>query len=281
MNVIYILMLMTTSVRCQEVPGFPRKTDANQDLGYANQNFSDLASRNRDKATNTIGPQFCPTGQTLTGAYYNKSGATIGGTCTAVGNVSLSGNNNFSSASTVTISGYNNLEVMIASADFSAVTASTIPITSYWGPTSSTTYHVHSFFRSPGGGNFVKLFFNGDANTGNYVANILNFRWASGNDQNGSSPCRINCSGTNTMDANSWCKMDFKFETPWGGPSTSILASDFSGSGNGSSGSNSIQEGGLCIYTGTTSPTSVSMQSSTINSISGHWELWQGQYHQP
>lgn len=77
-------MLLASVGRAQDVPSQLSSTNQPQDVGGLWSNNNDLAARNKDRATNVIGPQFCPAGQALTGAYYNKSGATIGGTCTTI-----------------------------------------------------------------------------------------------------------------------------------------------------------------------------------------------------
>lgn len=88
MNVLFIIFIFIAGLsglaRPQDSPYYPRDTKSNQDLGALNQNFQDVASRSKDKLTSTLTPSSCPTGQALTGAFFNKYGGTFGGICSVV-----------------------------------------------------------------------------------------------------------------------------------------------------------------------------------------------------
>ena len=100
-----IMALLAIPSQAQDTPFYPRDTKNNTDLGGINQNYSDLSIRGKDKATNSVTPQFCPSGQTLTGAYYNRSGATVGGTCTSVPPDIRNSSNTFTGSETFTSTG--------------------------------------------------------------------------------------------------------------------------------------------------------------------------------
>ena len=81
------LMLLAVSAIAQDAPFYPRSTQANQDMGGINKNFSDLTSRSQCKLNQGVTPDSCAAGQALTGACFN-SGYTAGGSCVPIGNTS-------------------------------------------------------------------------------------------------------------------------------------------------------------------------------------------------
>src|SRR5258708_23927614 len=79
------ILLLATSLYADNVPFYPRDGKNNTDYGGLNQDFQELSSRSQDKLTNSLTPISCPSGSTLTGAFFNKTGGTFGGTCLQVG----------------------------------------------------------------------------------------------------------------------------------------------------------------------------------------------------
>lgn len=79
-----VAMSIAKNASSQDVPYLIRDGKSNTDYGGAVANNNDLSIRSKENIANTLTPQNCPAGQALTGAYYSKSGATVGGTCTTV-----------------------------------------------------------------------------------------------------------------------------------------------------------------------------------------------------
>jgi hypothetical protein len=195
---------------------------------------------------------------------------------------SLSGSNYYTSASTINVTGYNNWEIIVASGDFSKVTAATATIpTSYWGSTSSTTYHVHYEFRNVLASS-TRLMFNNDATSTNYNTGTYGLRWsgAAFGGNNSNSFCFAS-TPDNTTDINTTTIGDFRFTTKYGGPSTTIIAYQMNMWTDGDAGLNGSTINNYCKYAGSSLPAQINFNSTVVNSITGHWEIWQAQYHQP
>ncbi len=194
---------------------------------------------------------------------------------TAPGN----GNVTFITASTVTVLGYNNWEIMIASHDFSNVIADTATITSYAGFTSTTTYRwkwdVQNIgATSAGGGLFVQM--NGA---------VTNYATGSGECYNGAAANALTnrtnniptMENANTLAIGDTMSGDFTFKTFYGAQKGIWLMWRTVNT------SNTIDQCfGGSKWTGSATPTSITIEASAVNErINGHWELWQSQSSQP
>lgn len=101
-SALLLIAFCNTGSFAQDVPFFPRDMKANQDQGAANQNEHELAVRPGSKLTQTVTPNSCPAGQSLTGAVF-QHGQVWGGACTPAVTATTntySGSNIFSSSVT-------------------------------------------------------------------------------------------------------------------------------------------------------------------------------------